>query len=227
MVEALLPVTVSLHSIPLAPSPATPDPAWEEQQTNVLHLAEDNSGRPERKKHALVMFYGPCKSLGCSPRVKDGVRDLLGTWAAARFPALGHFYAVSRALVSFLAEVLQNPGPARLGSVLTIVLKPSASAYAWGLPCINDYSATSRPWTLSPLALSIPPAIDFTFEPWHLLAGNSARLIRPLCPCLPEHRQPPLPTTFLSGSRSHGVESCGGSSVTFELPTRIPILIKA
>ena len=159
--------------------------------------------------------------------MKDGVRDLLGTWAAAR--QLWAIFAVSRALVSFLAEVLQNPGPARLGSVLTIVLKPSASACAWGLPCINDYSATSRPWTPSPLAPSIPPAIDFTFEPWHLLAGNSARLIRPLCPCLPEHRQPSLLSlTFLSGSEAMGLKLWWKfSHVRSELPTRIPILIKA
>lgn len=100
-------------------------------------------------------------------------RDLLGTWAAAR--QLWAIFAVSRALVSFLAEVLQNPGPARLGSVLTIVLKPSASAYAWGLPCINDYSATSRPWTLSPLALSIPQPLTSPLN-CNLLAGNSAQL---------------------------------------------------
>ena len=133
---------------------------------------------------------------------------------------------MSRALVSFLAEVLENPGPARLGSVLTIVLKPSASACAWGLPCINDYSATSRPWTLP---IWLPPAIDFTFEPWHFLAGNSARLIRPLCPCLPEHRQPSLLSlTFLSGSEAMGLKLWWKfSHICSELPTRIPILIKA
>ncbi|CAN0527332.1 unnamed protein product [Rangifer tarandus platyrhynchus] len=41
-------------------SPPPPDPAWEEQQTSVLHLAGDNFRETlKRKKHALVMFYAP------------------------------------------------------------------------------------------------------------------------------------------------------------------------
>lgn len=43
-------------------SPPPPEPAWEEQQTSVVHLAGDNfRDTLKRKKHALVMFYAPCK----------------------------------------------------------------------------------------------------------------------------------------------------------------------
>ena len=35
----------------------------------MLHLSGDNFRETlKRKKHALVMFYAPCKSLGWSPR---------------------------------------------------------------------------------------------------------------------------------------------------------------
>ncbi|MBV98936.1 Protein disulfide-isomerase A5, partial [Eschrichtius robustus] len=41
-------------------SPPPPEPAWEEQQTSVVHLAGDNFRETlKRKKHALVMFYAP------------------------------------------------------------------------------------------------------------------------------------------------------------------------
>lgn len=50
---------------PEAPPP--PEPTWEEQQTSVLHLMGDSFRETlKKKKHALVMFYAPCKWLGCS-----------------------------------------------------------------------------------------------------------------------------------------------------------------
>ncbi|EPY77284.1 protein disulfide-isomerase A5 precursor [Camelus ferus] len=41
-------------------APPAPEPTWEEQQTNVLHLAGHNFRETlKRKKHTLVMFYAP------------------------------------------------------------------------------------------------------------------------------------------------------------------------
>lgn len=57
-------MTISSPSLascsPEAPPP--PEPTWEEQQTNVLHLVGDNFRESlKKKKHTLVMFYAPCK----------------------------------------------------------------------------------------------------------------------------------------------------------------------
>lgn len=57
----------------------------------MVHLAGDNFRESlKRKKHALVMFYAPCKSLGRSPRGEGwgegSPRDL-----GSRTPTLGHF----------------------------------------------------------------------------------------------------------------------------------------
>lgn len=60
----LLPETFSnqshFFSSPEAPPP--PEPAWEEKQTSVIHLAgEDFRESLKKKKHTLVMFYAPCE----------------------------------------------------------------------------------------------------------------------------------------------------------------------
>ncbi|XP_031410091.1 protein disulfide-isomerase A5 [Meleagris gallopavo] len=45
---------------PEAPPP--PEPAWEEKQSSVIHLAgEDFRESLKKKKHTLVMFYAPCE----------------------------------------------------------------------------------------------------------------------------------------------------------------------
>lgn len=44
-----------------APKPE-PEDAWEDEETNVVHLDENNfKTYLKKKKHALVMFYAPCK----------------------------------------------------------------------------------------------------------------------------------------------------------------------
>lgn len=44
------------------PPPPPPEKQWEDEETNVMHLDENNF-KPylKKKKHALVMFYAPCK----------------------------------------------------------------------------------------------------------------------------------------------------------------------
>lgn len=44
------------------PPPPAPEPSWEEVESDVLHLNEENF-KPtlKRRKHALVMFYAPCE----------------------------------------------------------------------------------------------------------------------------------------------------------------------
>lgn len=45
------------------PPPPPPEAQWSDEVTNVVHLDETNF-KPylKKKKHALVMFYAPCKS---------------------------------------------------------------------------------------------------------------------------------------------------------------------
>lgn len=46
------------------PKPPPPEAQWEDEETNVMHLDENNfKGFLKKKKHALVMFYAPCKFL--------------------------------------------------------------------------------------------------------------------------------------------------------------------
>lgn len=44
------------------PPPPPPEKNWDEEETHVVHL-DDESFKPflKKKKHALVMFYAPCK----------------------------------------------------------------------------------------------------------------------------------------------------------------------
>lgn len=44
------------------PPPPPPEQQWEDEETNVMHL-DENTFKPylKKKKHALVMFYAPCK----------------------------------------------------------------------------------------------------------------------------------------------------------------------
>ena len=45
-----------------ATSPTTPEPEWSETPSEVLHLNDDDYRLVlKKKKHALVMFYAPCK----------------------------------------------------------------------------------------------------------------------------------------------------------------------
>lgn len=54
------PISLSFFPSPEAPPP--PEPAWEEKQTSVIHLAgEDFRESLKKKKHTLVMFYAPCE----------------------------------------------------------------------------------------------------------------------------------------------------------------------
>lgn len=96
-------------------SPPPPDPAWEEQQTSVLHLSGDNFRETlKRKKHALVMFYAPwcphckkaiphftaaadafkddrkiaCAAIDC---VKENNKDLCQQEAVKAYPTF-HYY---------------------------------------------------------------------------------------------------------------------------------------
>lgn len=43
------------------PPPALPEKSWSEEESQVLHLTEENY-KPvlKKKKHALVIFYAPC-----------------------------------------------------------------------------------------------------------------------------------------------------------------------
>lgn len=44
------------------PKPPPPEVAWEDEETNVVHLDENNfKGYLKKKKHALVMFYATCE----------------------------------------------------------------------------------------------------------------------------------------------------------------------
>jgi len=53
-------ISFPYFSSPEAPPP--PEPAWEEKQTSVIHLAgEDFRESLKKKKHTLVMFYAPCE----------------------------------------------------------------------------------------------------------------------------------------------------------------------
>ena len=44
------------------PPPPAPEPSWEEVESDVIHLNEENF-KPtlKKKKHALIMFYAPCE----------------------------------------------------------------------------------------------------------------------------------------------------------------------
>lgn len=44
------------------PAPPPPEPKWEEVESDVIHLNDENF-KPvlKKKKHALIMFYAPCK----------------------------------------------------------------------------------------------------------------------------------------------------------------------
>lgn len=45
------------------PPPPPPEKQWEDEETNVVHLDENNfKNYLKKKKHALVMFYAPCES---------------------------------------------------------------------------------------------------------------------------------------------------------------------
>lgn len=58
----LLPETFSLSFFSSPEAPPPPEPAWEEKQTSVIHLAgEDFRESLKKKKHTLVMFYAPCE----------------------------------------------------------------------------------------------------------------------------------------------------------------------
>jgi hypothetical protein len=42
--------------------PPPPEPEWSEQETDVLHLNDENFKTTlKKKKSALVFFYAPCK----------------------------------------------------------------------------------------------------------------------------------------------------------------------
>ena len=44
------------------PPPPPPEKSWSEEESAVVHLDEENfKSILKRKKHALVMFYAPCK----------------------------------------------------------------------------------------------------------------------------------------------------------------------
>ena len=44
------------------PPPPPPEPKWEEIESDVVHLSEENfKSFLKKKKHCLVMFYAPCK----------------------------------------------------------------------------------------------------------------------------------------------------------------------
>jgi len=43
--------------------PPAPEPEWSEQETDVVHLNQDNFKTiTKKKKAALVFFYAPCKT---------------------------------------------------------------------------------------------------------------------------------------------------------------------
>jgi protein disulfide-isomerase A5 len=52
----------SFLSSPKAPPP--PEPEWSEQQTDVIHLTDENfKNILKKKKSALLFFYAPCTSM--------------------------------------------------------------------------------------------------------------------------------------------------------------------
>ena len=44
------------------PPPPPPEPSWDEVESEIIHLTEENF-KPtlKKKKHTLIMFYAPCK----------------------------------------------------------------------------------------------------------------------------------------------------------------------
>lgn len=51
-----------LYSPKEPPPPPPPEPSWEDTPSDVYHMTEDTM-KPflKKKKHALVMYYAPCK----------------------------------------------------------------------------------------------------------------------------------------------------------------------
>jgi hypothetical protein len=44
--------------------PPPPEPEWSEQESDVLHLTDDNfKAILKKKKYALLFFYAPCKKI--------------------------------------------------------------------------------------------------------------------------------------------------------------------
>ncbi|KAG5215850.1 hypothetical protein JEQ12_001426, partial [Ovis aries] len=172
-------------------SPPPPDPAWEEQQTSVLHLAGDNFRESlKRKKHALVMFYAPwcphckkaiphftaaadafkddrkiaCAAIDC---VKEKNKDLCQQEAVKAYPTF-HYYHYGK----FVEKYDTNPTIADILSCKLIISFISSMGVSYMMLCTENYPNV--------LAFSFLDELQKEFiTTYNMMKTNTA--VRPYC----------------------------------------------